>query len=55
MWEQVQLERDEKIENRIIPTRVGTRDINDTESGMPQDHPHACGDKRFKRGVGRLG
>ena len=31
--------------SRIIPTRMGTRESNDAESGMPQDHPHAYGDK----------
>ena len=29
----------------IIPTRVGTRAINNNTIALNQDHPHACGDK----------
>ena len=29
----------------IIPTRVGTRTLYPSFAGLPQDHPHACGDK----------
>ena len=31
---------------RIIPTRVGTRNILKTPNQIRWDHPHACGDKR---------
>ena len=30
---------------RIIPTRVGTREINELIRTLDTDHPHACGDK----------
>ncbi len=30
---------------RIIPTRVGTRDLRQTHGNAGEDHPHACGDK----------
>ena len=34
--------------HRIIPTRVGTRDIGSTMRYEMRDHPHACGDKAFE-------
>ena len=33
--------------DRIIPTRVGTREVNVDESFTLEDHPHACGDKNY--------
>ncbi len=33
--------------HRIIPTRVGTSTDKKNAEGNGQDHPHACGDKRF--------
>ena len=32
---------------RIIPTRVGTRRTQGDGQFRLQDHPHACGDKRY--------
>ena len=29
----------------IIPTRVGTRAVNQLRHSLHKDHPHACGDK----------
>ena len=29
----------------IIPTRVGTRAVNNAVDSVTKDHPHACGDK----------
>ena len=34
-------------QNRIIPTRVGTRSKCLTHCMIQEDHPHACGDKRL--------
>ena len=31
--------------DRIIPTRVGTRTLTVTGAAIVEDHPHACGDK----------
>ena len=33
------------VANRIIPTRVGTRNVRITSEFRRKDHPHACGDK----------
>ncbi len=33
------------IDNRIIPTRVGTRCVYCVHHHSREDHPHACGDK----------
>ena len=35
------------IDNRIIPTRVGTRGFLSFAFCVVKDHPHACGDKAF--------
>ena len=32
---------------RIIPTRVGTSGFISQNRVQPEDHPHACGDKRM--------
>ena len=41
---------------RIIPTRVGTSYISALFPAFWQDHPHACGDKRFcTRFIDRFG
>ena len=32
---------------RIIPTRVGTRVLQNLLSLQRKDHPHACGDKQY--------
>ncbi len=32
---------------RIIPTRVGTRNVISLQLSAKEDHPHACGDKDF--------
>ena len=34
-----------EVNNRIIPTRVGTRVSSTTGRLEERDHPHACGDK----------
>ena len=33
------------LDERIIPTRVGTSDEGDGDNSSDEDHPHACGDK----------
>ena len=33
---------------RIIPTRVGTRNIEQLFGLVHKDHPHACGDKKYE-------
>ena len=45
MWGQVNSFLIRACHNGIIPTRVGTREINQACSSLIQDHPHACGDK----------
>ncbi len=34
-----------QVRIRIIPTRVGTREIGLIMQNLEKDHPHACGDK----------
>ena len=45
VWGQVCTSRRFIVCNRIIPTRVGTRENLQRFYPMKQDHPHACGDK----------
>ena len=45
MWGQVDMAEKLNFVHRIIPTRVGTSDTNILRTFVPQDHPHACGDK----------
>ncbi len=46
MWGQEVVTEADKRRNRIIPTRVGTRNSVDICQKITKDHPHACGDKR---------
>jgi len=45
VWGQVLAAGPAKVQNRIIPTRVGTRHIGNGRRYDIWDHPHACGDK----------
>ena len=45
MWGQETLVGLFREEIRIIPTRVGTRAVNQLRHSLHKDHPHACGDK----------
>ena len=45
MWGQVLAAWNTYKNDRIIPTRVGTRIPNNCVPSLLQDHPHACGDK----------
>ena len=45
VWGQVFVCKPSDLDNRIIPTRVGTRTRKERLQKMAEDHPHACGDK----------
>ena len=45
MWGQASEIARKKADERIIPTRVGTRVIGAVADVSTEDHPHACGDK----------
>ena len=45
MWGQVPAVNKANMEERIIPTRVGTRSLATLNRVRDTDHPHACGDK----------
>ena len=45
VWGQVRDEFAQQERRRIIPTRVGTRALQDFPIKVTRDHPHACGDK----------
>ena len=45
VWGQALQLLDRHGEVRIIPTRVGTRELQPRKGGNDWDHPHACGDK----------
>ena len=45
VWGQACPQKLAEILMRIIPTRVGTRDIFIDLAHVKKDHPHACGDK----------
>ena len=49
VWGQVAAQIDRQTCDRIIPTRVGTRNDKRTENKEHRDHPHACGDKYVMR------
>ncbi len=51
MWGQGKLNFGEVIEDRIIPTRVGTRLSQNIKRWLREDHPHACGDKFIMRSL----
>ena len=46
VWGQAPTKRFIVHQIRIIPTRVGTREILQKFYPMKRDHPHACGDKK---------
>ena len=45
MWGQGKSVDASTAKQRIIPTRVGTREAFCLDNANYQDHPHACGDK----------
>ena len=45
VWGQVTVYTCHTLKVRIIPTRVGTRNVLTDKTVSKQDHPHACGDK----------
>ena len=45
MWGQAVNNIENRLVSRIIPTRVGTREILCSGIEVIRDHPHACGDK----------
>ena len=45
MWGQEAVSGYSDLHNRIVPTRVGTRNDVVILSEYAEDHPHACGDK----------
>ena len=45
MWGQEVIPTCNDLNNRIIPTRVGTRVYIVIALAFVEDHPHACGDK----------
>ena len=45
VWGQVSIDVLRLAPYRIIPTRVGTRSLQDFYNVVNKDHPHACGDK----------
>ena len=45
VWGQGGAFLDSYIKDRIIPTRVGTRETKGFYGYRSRDHPHACGDK----------
>ena len=49
VWGQVSSVSPSSLTSGIIPTRVGTRWIESVNDDLPEDHPHACGDKYDKR------
>ena len=46
MWGQGREKHTPPQEMRIIPTRVGTRYVDEYSYDSIEDHPHACGDKK---------
>ncbi len=53
VWGQVLKKYSDAIINRIIPTRMGTRDAIRAAATTSKDHPHAYGDKRFMTSLQR--
>ena len=47
VWGQEQALREDAMQQRIIPTRVGTSDSFTSDTPQGRDHPHACGDKHL--------
>ena len=45
VWGQVSTPPAQMAEGRIIPTRVGTSNVETYQTLPYEDHPHACGDK----------
>ena len=57
VWGQVNILKPNLYSRGIIPTRVGTSLILQTQKTQIKDHPHACGDKdlNYRRHGKRLG
>ena len=55
VWGQVVCFLDLCAQNGIIPTRVGTSHSDLKDDGTEQDHPHACGDKAYRKGKTLVG
>ena len=51
MWGQVLCKSEKLNTARIIPTRVGTREVLQLLGLHRRDHPHACGDKLICQGI----
>ena len=49
VWGQAPLMLGLTILHRIIPMRVGTRSCEVSDEKENQDHPHACGDKKWHK------
>ena len=47
VWGQGEIDAYSVMFGGIIPTRVGTSIFDRFRSVNTEDHPHACGDKRF--------
>jgi len=45
VWGEEDMIADNRIAERIIPTRVGRRTLNHSRQNTQSDHPHACGEK----------
>ena len=45
VWGQAMRSMRDELLQRIIPTRMGTRTAQLIPLTLPEDHPHACGDK----------
>ena len=52
VWGQDLMTCQQKSTERIIPTRVGTRRYVQPTTANPEDHPHACGDKKYMSETG---
>ena len=49
VWGQVDTGNVNKGSQRIIPTRVGTSNVDKKSLAGETDHPHACGDKSMSK------
>ena len=54
VWGQGRVVAKSSVNVRIIPTRVGTRKIQECAQRLQGDHPHACGDKKLFQSVSPL-
>ena len=51
VWGQAHTYHGESTAIRIIPTRMGTRVVNNERNKRKMDHPHAYGDKAFSSDI----